>query len=114
VSLFDPLDENDPEAWALRFLSHFALGLFAWHSLIWVMPPVHAAWVVPAVYFVGWEALVQRLGAGLRDAAVDTWATALGAVTGLQLLLGPSLLGFVALFLIAAGSLFAGIWRRLL
>ena len=84
MPLTDPLSERNPERWALRFLAHFALGLFAWHALIWTIPALHAAWVVPAFYFLAWEVAVQRVGAGWWDAIADAWAVALGALTGLR------------------------------
>lgn len=110
--LTDPLSEKDPEDWTLRFLAHFVVGLVAWHSLIWTLPPVHAAWLVPLVYFVAWEALVQRLGAGLWDAALDAVAVGLGALTGLELLAGPHLAAFGGLMLAGVAVMFNGIWRR--
>lgn len=113
MSLLDPLSEDDPEAWLLRFLSHFTLGLFAWHALIWTLDPVTAVWAVPLVYFLGWEVAVQRLGAGVWDAVTDAWAMTLGALVGLEILAGPSLVAFLGLFGAGVGSLAWGVWRRL-
>lgn len=112
MGLTDPLSESDPEAWAVRFLAHVAFGLLAWHALIWIVPPIVAvAWVV-AAYLAIWEGVVQRFGAGLWDAALDTMAVALGALVGLELLLGPHLWGFVGLLLAGCAVVFNGVWRR--
>jgi len=112
MALTTPLSEKNPERWVLRFLSHFVIGLIAWHSLIWIASPVAAVPFVAVVYFVSWEALVQRIEAGWWDALLDTWAVALGALTGLEILTGPSPPAFVGLMVAGAATLGHGIWRR--
>lgn len=112
MGLTEPLSENDPEAWVLRLLSHFAIGLLAWHSLVWVTPPVITAALVVAAYLAIWEGAVQRFGAGLWDAALDTVAVALGALVGLELLIGPHPVAFAGLLLAGGAVTFNGVWRR--
>lgn len=110
--LTDPLSEADPEAWTVRFLAHVVLGLIAWHSLLWTIQPANAAWVVPLVYFVAWECLVQRLGAGAWDAALDTMAVQLGALVGLELIAGPNPWAFGAIMAVGGAVIWHGVWRR--
>lgn len=113
MPLTDPLSERNPERWAVRFMAHAFLGLLAWHSLIWIIDPVWAALGVVVIYAGAWEALVQRIGAGWWDAALDTWAVALGAALGLNLLTGPNLWAFVGLMVAGGLTILNGVlWRR--
>lgn len=114
------LPEAQPDAyvWLVVLLAHAFLGLV----LVALIAPVLARWtallplpsavqIVTAVYAVVWEGLVQQLGAGWLDAAVDTAAVVCGALIawGAWSHLGRKIAAAL-LVLLAVGG--AGVWRR--
>lgn len=107
--IFPPDDPRDPAEWAAVFAGHCFLGLALAAAAVWAgLPP----WAAPLGYLVLWEGLVQRFGAGLRDALVDTWAVALGAgcIWFAWERTAPALAACIAL---AGASTAVGIWRRM-
>lgn len=125
--MLDALDLLTPEAqagayeWASVLLAHFAIGLalVAVVSAVldamvddWLRPMGSVALVlVVVVYAVAWEGLVQRYGAGLLDAGVDTLAVAMGGLAGLSAWLRRGAL-VAASLVVTAGVAVAGVWRR--
>jgi hypothetical protein len=64
------------------------------------------------LYLAVWEGAIQRFGAGLRDAAVDAYAVALGAgiIWTAWENIAPALAGCMVVTVISA---WLGIWKRL-
>lgn len=121
------LDLLTPEAhagayeWAAVLLAHFTVGLVLVAAvaalLNWLsgddLGPMHgpALVIVVLVYFFFWEGLGQRYAAGLPDAAIDTFAVAMGGLVGISAWLrkgGAVLAAIIATAIVAV----AGIWRR--
>lgn len=94
LDLITPTDHAGAYEWAAVFLAHFTIGialtalvaaaLDAMDSFALSVGDVSPV-LVTAVYFVAWEGIVQRYGAGLADAAVDTLAVGIGGASGLYL-----------------------------
>jgi hypothetical protein len=117
-ALLAPEAQPDAYVWLVVLLAHAFLGL----TLTALVAPALARWtamlplpsavqIVSLVYAVGWEGLVQQLGAGLLDAAVDTLAVVCGALIawGAWSHLGRKIAAAL-LVLLAVGG--AGVWRR--
>lgn len=94
LDLLTPTDHAGAYEWASVFLAHFAIGLALTALVAAVLDAIDgfelsvgdtAPVLVVAGYFVAWEGMVQRYGAGLADAAVDTLAVGLGGLAGLFL-----------------------------
>ena len=94
LDLLTPTDHAGAYEWASVFLAHFTLGLgltaivAALLDLLadeWTEPGDLAPALVTFCYLVIWEGLVQRYGAGLTDAALDTFAVGIGGLSGLLL-----------------------------
>jgi hypothetical protein len=109
VSLFPPEDHRDPAAWAAVFAGHAWLGLALTAFGVWIGWP---AWAPAVVYWIGWEVLAQRVGAGWRDAIVDGGAVALGGVTAWALWQHEAAV-LAAALVATAVSVAVGMWRRL-
>ena len=110
ATIFPPTDERDPAAWASTFAGHVSVGAVLAVITAWLLGwPV---WAAPLAYGLAWETAWQRLGAGLWDAVVDTWAVTVGAVMiwAAWHNLGPVLAADIVLGL---ASVWAGIRRRL-
>ena len=79
-------DHSDAYEWAAVYLAHAALGvalvavIAAALSLVMWRQGALAAVIASVGYGALWEGAVQRLGAGLLDAAVDWSAVTLGAL----------------------------------
>jgi hypothetical protein len=87
IDLLTPEAQPDAYVWLVVLLAHAFLGL----TLTALVAPALARWtamlplpsavqIVTMVYAVLWEGVIQRLGAGLLDAAVDTLAVVCGAL----------------------------------
>lgn len=118
MDLLTPTDHATAYDWAAVLLAHGFIGavlagLAAWAfaALTDMLPWPSGVQLVVIGYGAGWEGAVQRLGAGLADAAVDTLAVAVGAVAawGLWSQRRRMAAGAVAV-LVVVGA--AGIWRR--
>lgn len=92
MDLTTPVDHADPYLWAAVALAHLAIGMAltgALAALLSRLEPgvprtgLHALGLVTALYLAGWEWAVQRFGAGLADALLDTAMIATGGVLGL-------------------------------
>lgn len=88
MTLTTPTDHAGAYEWAAVYLAHMALGvalvavIAAALSLVMWRQGAWAAVIVSVAYGALWEGAVQRLGAGLLDAAVDWSAVTLGAAVG--------------------------------
>jgi hypothetical protein len=90
--LASPEAQADPYIWAAAFTGHMAVGLGLTAAVAWPLSGFARDWVdgvgalalllVVVAYAVIWEALLQRLGAGVMDAAIDTAAVFLGGLIG--------------------------------
>jgi hypothetical protein len=95
MDLLTPTDHAGAYEWASVFLAHMAIGLALVALVSAVLDWIAGDWmdgvgevaalIVSVVYLVAWEGFVQRYGAGLMDAAVDTFAVASGGLLGLFL-----------------------------
>lgn len=94
LDLLIPTDHAEPYLWAVVYLAHFAVGLFLTALVAALLDALDdlrlnvgdtAPALVTVGYLVIWEMGVQRLGAGLPDALLDTLAIGLGAASGLYL-----------------------------
>lgn len=111
--IFPPGSSPTAAGWAAEFGGHMAVGLVLCAVAALVVPSLWRAALVAAVaYGALWEGLWQRLGAGLPDAALDTFAVACGAIIGAAAWRhkGPVIAGTIAA---ATAVLVAGIRRRL-
>lgn len=87
-----PEAQADPYIWAAAFAGHMAVGLCLTAAVAWPLSAFAREWVdgigwlalalVVAAYAVTWEAVIQRLGAGVADALIDTAAVGLGGLIG--------------------------------
>lgn len=87
-----PEAQADPYIWAAAFTGHMAVGLGLTAAVAWPLSGFARDWVdgvgalalllVVLAYALVWEGLIQRFGAGLADAAIDTMAVALGGLIG--------------------------------
>ena len=112
MNLTTPTDHAGAYEWAAVYLAHMALGvalvaviaaalsLFLWRQGAWAVLATSAA------YGALWEGAVQRLGAGLADAAVDWSAVTLGAIVAHAAWYHAG--GAIAAALMAAGAI---LWR---
>lgn len=110
--IFPPTRENDPATWAAVFAGHVAVGVCGGVVAAWVMGAPAAAVATPILYGAIWEGAIQKFGAGMKDAATDTFAVALGSaiIWAAWEHQGAVLAGSV----VTAGvSVWSGIWRRL-
>ena len=91
MDLTTPTDHAGAYEWAAVLLAHGLIGLALVAIVAALMDATdmindagRTAWVAVALgYALMWEGAVQRLGAGLGDAAVDSAAVALGGALGL-------------------------------
>ena len=89
MGLTIPTDHADPYLWLVVLLAHAAVGLALVAVLAALLDALGrasglGAWLVVTLgYALAWEGAVQRLGAGLADAAIDSAAVALGGLIGL-------------------------------
>lgn len=92
IDLLTATDHADPYVWSAVALAHVAIGLAlvgaVAAALGWFAPRVPGAGraalgLCVAAYVCGWELGVQRLGAGMADALLDTAMIAAGGVIGL-------------------------------
>lgn len=106
---FLPENHTSPDTWAAAFAGHVAVGVTLAAVAVWAGFPV---WAAPVAYLVLWEGLVQRFGAGVIDALVDSGAVAIGAGTIWAAWVNDAaaLAVFIAAGIICTGI---GIWRRL-
>jgi hypothetical protein len=107
--IFPPTSEDDPAYWSAVFAGHVWVGVALCAVLVWADLPPYAA---PILYLAVWECMVQRVGAGWKDALTDTWAVALGAGTiwAAWEQIAPALAVSIVLAII---SVWVGIWRRI-
>ena len=88
MNLTTPTDHAGAYEWAAVYLAHMALGvalvavIAASLSLVLWRQGAWAAVIASVAYGALWELAVQRLGAGVADAAVDWSAVTLGASVG--------------------------------
>lgn len=86
MNITTPTDHAGAYEWAAVYLAHAALGvalvavIAAALSLVMWRQGAWAAVIAIVGYGALWEGAVQRLGAGLADAAVDWSAVTLGAL----------------------------------
>ena len=97
MDLLTPTDHAGAYEWASVYLAHFGIGLVLTAAVAALLDWIDnatgfdldvgttAPWLVTAVYLIGWEMGLQRLGAGWPDALVDTLAVGLGGFVGLFL-----------------------------
>ena len=122
LDLLTPDAHADPYVFVAALLGHAQVG-FALVAIVaaallilrWLVNVLGAGrsalLIVVVVYAVAWEGLVQRYGAGLLDAGVDTLAVAMGGLAGLSAWLRRGALVAVSLA-VTAGVAVAGVWRR--
>jgi hypothetical protein len=92
LDLLTPTDHAGAYEWAAVFLAHAALGLALVAAMAaaleayageWIDDLGWLAWSLVLLAYGGiWEGWAQMLGAGLMDAAVDTFAVAVGGALG--------------------------------
>ena len=91
MELTTPVDHADAYTWAAVALAHLAIGLVLTGAGAAILSRLesgvprtglHALGLVSALYLVGWEWAVQRFGAGLADALLDTAMIATGGALG--------------------------------
>jgi hypothetical protein len=92
MDLLTPTDHATAYEWAAVFLAHAALGLALVSAMAatleayageWIDDLGWLAWSLVMLAYGGvWEGWAQMLGAGLMDAAVDTFAVAVGGALG--------------------------------
>ena len=121
MDLLTPEAQDSAHYWASVLLAHAFIGLFLtaalgavldWLAGDWIDGPGWLAWaVVAAVYALGWEVAVQRLGAGWQDAAVDAVAVACGGLAGISAW-SRQRVALAASFAVLAGVAAAGVWQR--
>ena len=95
MDLLTPTDHQDWHYWASVFLAHVALGIVLVAALAAFLEAIAGEWIddlgalswaiVVSIYGVFWEGMIQNLGAGWADAAVDTFAVASGGALGVFL-----------------------------
>lgn len=112
MNLTAPTDHAGAYEWAAVYLAHAAMGvalvavIAAALSLVLWRQGAWAVLATSAAYGALWEGAVQRLGAGLADAAVDWSAVTLGAAVGHAAWSHAG--GWMAGALMAAGAI---LWR---
>ncbi len=112
MNLTTPTDHAGAYEWAAVYLAHMALGVAlvaivaAVLSLVLWRQGAWAAIIASVAYWALWEGAVQRLGAGVADAAVDWSAVTLGAIVAHTAWYHAG--GSIAAALMAAGAI---IWR---
>lgn len=114
-----PDAQADPYIWAAAFAGHMAVGLVLTAAVAWPLSGAREwidgtgwlAWALTtAAYGLVWEGVVQQLGAGIADAAVDTLAVALGGLIGVAAWeRRGGLIG--AAVVVALGALWKGVRR---
>jgi len=110
LNLTDPTFHVDPYVWGAVLLAHAFLGGVAWIALAHVTGrAIVSVQIVAAVYFLLWEVAVQRVGAGLTDALVDTLAVTVGAGLAWSLSVGNIAYRSKVLAILSAVGV-AGIW----
>ena len=92
MDLLTPTDHAGAYEWASVFLAHSALGLALVAAVAAVLEALAGEWIddlgglswvlVLLAYGGVWEGWAQALGAGLMDAAVDTFAVGVGGALG--------------------------------
>jgi hypothetical protein len=83
MDLTTPTDHAMAYEWLVVLMAHGGVGLFATACLAALLRDGALAWVyVAIIYAVMWEGAVQHYGAGIGDAAVDTFAVAAGGLMG--------------------------------
>lgn len=91
MNLATPTDHAGAYEWLVVLMAHGGVGLLLTAFLAWALDWMAGdwvdggglAWVASVIlYGLGWEGAVQRFGAGLGDAAVDTFAVAAGGLIG--------------------------------
>jgi hypothetical protein len=92
MDLLTPTDHAGAYEWASVFLAHTAIGLALVAAVAAVLEAYAGEWIddvgwlawalVALAYGILWEGCVQMLGAGMMDAAVDTFAVAVGGAVG--------------------------------
>lgn len=94
LDLLTPTDHAGAYEWASVYLAHLAIGLVLTALVAAVIEAAQGDWidlgdtapvVVTLVYFVAWEGMAQRYGAGMPDALIDTLAVGCGGLAGLFL-----------------------------
>lgn len=112
MNLTTPTDHAGAYEWAAVYLAHAAIGVVlvaviaAALSLVIWKQGAWAAVIASVGYGALWECAVQRLGAGLSDAAVDWSAVTLGALVAHAAWYHAG--GAIAAALMASGAI---IWR---
>lgn len=116
--IFPPGNPSDPGIWAAIFAGHMALGLMLTAicavtlGRLFGQAVTAGAQIAVVGYALVWEVIVQRVAAGIGDAALDTFAVALGAMIGVAAWEKRG--GFVAAGIAAAIlALWRGIGRRM-
>jgi hypothetical protein len=83
--IFAPENPADAAEWAAVLAGHFGLGIVlacvagATVGRFFGRPALSGAQIASVAYAGLWEGLWQRLGAGIGDAALDSFAVACGA-----------------------------------
>lgn len=118
MDLLTPTNHAGAYEWAAVLFAHATVGLglvaIVAALLDWLeadSPGIVALHVVTVAYTLVWEGIIQGYGAGLADAAVDTFAVFIGGIVGVSAWYrrGVSLaLALVSL----AGVLWAGVRAR--
>lgn len=92
MDLTTPVDHADAYTWAAVALAHLAIGLVLTGALAAILSRLApqtsgagraALGLVIGGYGIGWEVVVQGVGAGLADALLDIAMVATGGVLGL-------------------------------
>lgn len=122
MNLTTPEAQTGAYEWASVLLAHGLLGLALVAAVAAILEAVAGEQIddlgrlslaiVTVVYWGAWEGAVQGFGAGLLDAAVDTFAVACGGFLGLSAWARKAGAMAVGMAVFAAVAL-AGIRRRL-
>ena len=119
MDLLTPTNHAGAYEWAAVLFSHATVGLGLVAIVAALLSRVEwldhvgdvALAIVTVVYALAWEGIIQSLGAGLADAAVDTFAVFIGGLLGVSAW-GRRGITVAAALAALAGVLWAGVRAR--
>ena len=121
MDLLTPTNHAGAYEWAAVYLAHFAIGIaitaiiaafLDWVADEWIDARGEVALALSiAGYFLIWEGVVQGYGAGFGDAALDTFAFAMGGLVGVLAWYRRGV-ALAASLAATAGVLWAGVRAR--
>lgn len=119
LDFFAPESQADAYVWLAVLAGHGFVGIIAVAAVWWALraadvidrPREVALALTVGGYLLGWEVIVQALGAGWPDALVDSFAVGCGAVIATSAWARKA--GRIGWTMVLFGALaVAGVWRR--